>query len=124
MRKDDPLATREYITKDDLYKIPLILPRRNIIRDEVSEVLKLDQTKLNIRATTNLPNNSTILVKQGYYYSLVIKGVLESLGDPDLTFIPFSPNKSTGDVLAWRKNTILSPATEKFLQFVSENNEN
>ena len=35
-------------------------------------------------------------------------------------FVPLPPNKSTGDVLAWRKNTVLSPAIKKFLQFVNE----
>jgi DNA-binding transcriptional LysR family regulator len=120
MRKDDPLASREYITKEDLYKLPLILPRRNIVRDEVSDILKLDQTRLNVRATSNLPSNSTVLLRTGRYYSLVIRGVLDSFNDPTLAFIPLSPNKSTGDVLVWRKNTILSPATEKFLQFVGD----
>ena len=118
MRADDPLAKREHITKEDLYKLPLILPRRNIIRDEVSDVLQLDQTKLNIMASNNLPNNALELIRTGHYYAVAIKGVTDILKDPDVRFIPFSPAKETGHVMVWRKNNVLAPAAEKFLQYV------
>lgn len=120
MKKEAPLAKYSTIAKEDLYKIPLILPHRSIVRDEVSDILKLDQTRLNIRATTSLPGNTVALLRNSNYYSLTIKGVYDNFHDPDLAFVPLTPNKSTGDVLAWRKNTVLSPAIEKFLQFVNE----
>lgn len=120
MKKQAPLAKYSTITKEDLYKIPLILPHRSIVRDEVSDILKLDQTRLNIRATTSLPGNTVSLLRNSNYYGLTIKGVYNNFHDPDLVFVPLVPNKSTGDVLAWRKNIILSPAIEKFLQFVNE----
>ncbi|MCC4326058.1 LysR family transcriptional regulator [Limosilactobacillus reuteri] len=120
MKKSAPLAKYSTITKEDLYKIPLILPHRSIVRDEVSDILKLDQTRLNIRATTSLPGNTVSLLRNSNYYGLTIKGVYDNFHDPDLAFVPLTPNKSTGDVLAWRKNTVLSPAIEKFLQFVNE----
>ncbi len=120
MKKSAPLAKYSTITKEDLYKIPLILPHRSIVRDEVSDILKLDQTRLNIRATTSLPGNTVSLLRNSNYYGLTIKGVYNNFHDPDLVFVPLVPSKSTGDVLAWRKNIILSPAIEKFLQFVNE----
>ena len=40
MKKSAPLAKYSTITKEDLYKIPLILPHRSIVRDEVSDILK------------------------------------------------------------------------------------
>lgn len=120
MRADDALNRRDGITKEDLYKLPLILPHRNIVRDEVSDVLKLDQTKLNVKATSNLPSNMVELVRTGDYYALTIKGLLEIFRDPELAFVPFYPHKVTGHVIAWRKNSVLAPATEKFLQFVAD----
>ncbi|MEM0513259.1 hypothetical protein VPJ60_06985 [Limosilactobacillus fermentum] len=39
----------------------------------------------------------------------------------DLAFVPFSPQKTSGHLLAWRKDMILSPAVEKFLQLVAAN---
>ena len=120
MKKSAPLAKYSTITKEDLYKIPLTLPHRSIVRDEVSDILKLDQTRLNIRVTTSLPGNTVSLLRNSNYYGLTIKGVYNNFHDPDFVFVPLVPNKSTGDVLAWRKNIILSPAIEKFLQFVNE----
>lgn len=116
VKSADPLAKKQAITKSDLYKIPLIVPTRNIVRDEISDVLKLDQTKLNIMATNNLPSNAYELLKAGNYYMLGIEGIVNSFHDPELTFIPFSPHKETGHVLAWRKNTVVTPVMEKFLQ--------
>lgn len=116
VKSADPLAKKQAITKSDLYKIPLIAPTRNIVRDEISDVLKLDQTKLNIIATNNLPSNAYELLKAGNYYMLGIEGIVNSFHDPELTFIPFSPLKETGHVLAWRKNTVVTPVMEKFLQ--------
>lgn len=119
MRSDDPLASRERITKEDLYKLPLILPNRNIIRDEVSDVLQLDQNKLNVKITHNLPSNVLELIRTGHYYTVTIKRVTTVLQAPDIRFIPFWPAKETGHVLVWRKNNVLAPAAEKFLQFVA-----
>lgn len=116
VKSADPLAKKQAITKSDLYKIPLIAPTRNIVRDEISDVLKLDQIKLNIMATNNLPSNAYELLKAGNYYMLGIEGIVNSFHDPELTFIPFSPLKETGHVLAWRKNTVVTPVMEKFLQ--------
>ena len=116
VKSADPLAKKQAITKSDLYKIPLIAPTRNIVRDEISDVLKLDQTKLNIMATNNLPSNAYELLKAGNYYMLGIEGIVNSFHDPELTFIPFSPHKETGHVLAWRKNTVVTPVLEMFLQ--------
>lgn len=120
VKSSDPLAKKKVITKRDLYKLPLIVPSRNIIRDEISDVLKLDQSKLDIRATNNLPNNAYKLLKESNYYVLGIKGIIDFLNDPSLSFIPFSPQKETGHVLAWRKNTVVTPAVEKFLQMCAE----
>lgn len=118
MRSDDALTRRTGITKEDLYKLPLVLPHRNIVRDEVSDVLKLDQNKLNIKATNNLPDNVAELVRLGHYYALAIQGIPQVEHDPELAFVPFYPPKRTGHVIAWRKNNVLTPVAEKFLQFV------
>lgn len=118
----DPIANKKVITRSDLYRLPLIVPVRNIVRDEISDVLKLDQTKLNIKATNNLPNNALQLLLTGNYYSLAIEGVASSYPNSTIKFIPFSPSTETGHVITWRKNIVLSPTTEKFLQTITEIN--
>nr|WP_305069075.1 LysR family transcriptional regulator [Limosilactobacillus kribbianus] len=120
LRADDPLAQRKSFTKDDLSKLPLIIPHRNIVRDQVSDILKLDLRKLNAKVSNNLPNNAMELIRSGQYYGLAIGGILNLYHDPSLAFVPFSPTTSTGHVLVWKKNRTLSPAAEAFLQFVAD----
>lgn len=120
MRRDSRLANKEHITKTDLYQLPLILPVRSIVRDEVSEVLGLDQQKLTVKATNNLPSNALELLRTGKYYEIGIQGVSKVYRDPQIKFVPFSSRKETGHVIAWRKNSSLSPATTRFLQFLTE----
>lgn len=120
LRADDSLAQKPFFTREDLYKLPLIIPHRNIIRDEVSDILKLDQRKLNIRASNTQPSNVMELIRTGHYYGLGIKGVTDVFQDPKLVFVPFSPTTTTGHVLAWKKNRQLSSAAEHFLQFVAD----
>ncbi|WP_283584385.1 LysR family transcriptional regulator [Limosilactobacillus difficilis] len=119
MRSDDALAARQQINRADIYKLPLILTRRNILRNDVSDVLGLDQNKLDVRMTINLPMNSLQMIKQGGYYALNIMGVYQNLNDHNLAFVPVTPTKTTGHVLAWRKNLVMSPAAEQFLQLVA-----
>lgn len=120
MRKDDPLAKRKSIMAHDLYQLPLVVGRRNIVRDDISDTLHLDPSKLDFRVTVNLPINSKQLVLSGHYYHFGIHGVYTLFHDDRLTFVPFSPVKKTGHLLVWQKNQQLSPAVEKFLQFVAE----
>lgn len=119
MRKDDPLAKRKSITANDVYQLPLVMGRRSIVRDNISDTLHLNPNKLNIRVSTNLPLNTKDLVLSGKYYHFGIHGVFEKFNDKELTFVPFSPKKTTGHILAWRKNYVLSPVTEAFLQFIT-----
>ena len=120
MRKDDPLAKRQTIMAHDLYQLPLIVGRRNIVRDDILDGLHLDPQKLDWKIQINLPQNSRDLLLSGKYYHLGIYGVLEKYHDDRLTFVPFSPERTTGHLLAWRKNIQLTPVVEKFLQFVAE----
>lgn len=118
MRKDDPLAKRPSLYAEDLYKLPLLLPRRGIVRDEIVEILKLNQNRLIDKGSFSLPNNAFPLIKSGGYYMMGIQSILELRPDSELTFVPIKSIRQTGHVLAWKKNVKLTPTTERFLQFV------
>ena len=120
MRKDDPLAKRHSIMAHDLYQLPMVVGRRNIVRDDITDSMKIDPNKLDWRIMINLPENAKQLILSGKYYHFGIYGVYEKYHDERLTFVPFSPTKFTGHLLAWRKNSQLTPAGEKFIQFVAE----
>ncbi|WP_295746679.1 LysR family transcriptional regulator [uncultured Limosilactobacillus sp.] len=119
MRADDPLANRQWLNRHDIYQLPLVVSRRGIVRDEISDVLRLDQAKLHIRMTINLPGNAMQLIKGGNYYALAIKGVYDNAHDADLAFVPIRPRKSTGHVMVWQKNRQLTDTTTAFIQKVA-----
>ena len=112
------LAKKDYVTADDLYRIPLAISKRNIVRNELIDVLKLDANKLDLRSTHNLAGNTLLLVKDGIFSMISIKGILDIYNTHDLTFIPFKPFTQAGHIAAWKKNTYLSPAAQKFIQLL------
>ena len=54
MRPDDPLAGKEFITKQDLLGKPLILPERTGVQSEIANWFGKDFDKLQIAFTSNL----------------------------------------------------------------------
>ena len=120
MRKDDPLAVKEAIQKEDLLSIPLILPRREIVQDHIAGWFGVDRSQLNVFATHNLLNNAALLVEAGLGYVVCVGGCFEIRGGENLRFIPLSPERTTGHVLAWKKNRVFHSAANRFRDFIRE----
>ena len=120
MRKDDPLAQKERIQKEDLLSIPLILPRREIVQDHIAGWFGMDRSQLNIFAGHNLLNNAALLAEAGLGYVVCVGGSFEIRGGKDLCFVPLEPDRTTGHVLAWKKNRVFHSAANRFRQYVRE----
>lgn len=74
MRPEDPLAEKEFITKEDLMGKPLILPERLGVQSELANWFGEDFQKLNIAYTSNLGTNAGILAVHGLGYPVSIEG--------------------------------------------------
>ena len=120
MRKDDPLAQKEAIQKEDLLSIPLILPRREIVQDHIAGWFGVDRSQLNVFAGHNLINNAALLAEAGLGYVVCVGGSFEIRGGENLCFIPLSPERTTGHVLAWKKNRVFHSAANRFRDFIQE----
>ncbi|MBD5083879.1 MAG: LysR family transcriptional regulator [Clostridiales bacterium] len=118
MRRDDPLAQKAAIGRDDLLSIPLILPRREIVQDHIAGWFDLDRSQLNIFAGHNLLNNAALLVEAGLGYGICVGGSYEIRGGENLCFVPLTPERTTGHVLAWKKNRVFHSAASRFREFV------
>ena len=118
MREDSPLARKEAITTKDIQGVPIIIPRRTIVIEEISRWLEVEENRLNIVASHNLPTNGLLLTKQGIGYLICVEGSFTIRPMPGLCFRPFLPERITGHVLAWKKNHALSQVTQHFLEFV------
>ena len=119
MRKDSPLANKEFIEKADLIGLPLIMSRQAIDVIEDNKFIQWfgeDFEKLNIIATFNLLFNAAMLVKSGGGYIVSIDNIINTGADSDLCFVPLKPDLKSGLVLVWKKYQVFSPAAATFLQ--------
>ncbi|MDQ8736871.1 LysR family transcriptional regulator [Paenibacillus sp. LHD-38] len=121
MRRDDPLAQRESIGLQEVSSLPLIPPRRMIVRNEISSWFGFSEEQLQIVATHNLLTNASLLVEEKLGYAISVEGAHEIRGSKNTCFIPFSPVRTTGHVLAWKKTQIFNSATQLFIQYMKDN---
>lgn len=115
MRKDSPLASKPYVTPEDLKDKPLIRSKHAIFSKELSDWFISDDNPLNIVATYNLLYNASILVKEGIGYAIGLDKIINTSGDSELCFRPLNPPVHSSLVIAWKRNQIFSKAAQVFL---------
>lgn len=124
LRKDDPLARKEAIGREEVLAMPLILPRREIVQDNIASWFGVERSRLHIFAGHNLLNNAALLAEAGLGYPVCVGGSFEIRGGEALCFRPFTPRRTTGHVLAWKKNRVFHSAAERFRAYVQETKAN
>lgn len=88
MRRDDPLAEKEYVTAADMVGKPLIVSRSN---PEAGRLL--DQTiSENVVASYSLVYNGSLMAADGLGYMLCLDTILNVTGDSPLCFRPLMPS--------------------------------
>lgn len=120
MRKDSPLADRDYITPEDLYDKPLIFSRHSLRDGALGAWFKTETSKLNIVAEYNLVFNASLMVDEGMGYALCFDKIINVTGDSNLCFKPLKPKLEIGMNIIWKKYQIFSKAGEKFLERLNE----
>lgn len=116
MKKDSPLAKKEYITPQDLKNIPILSSRQFLVKNLISGWLGDDFEKLNIVGTYNLLFNASIMVDEGFGYALCIDKLINFTGESNLCFKPLKPTLEAGTLIAWKKNAPLSKCAKLFLK--------
>jgi DNA-binding transcriptional LysR family regulator len=120
MRKNSPLADKEYITPSDLWDKPLIVSRQAIKGSDLTAWLKKDISELNIVSTYNLVYNASLMVDEGVGYALCLDKIINTSGDCNLCFKPLYPKLEIGINIVWKKYQIFSKPCEKFLEQLQE----
>ncbi|WP_294578713.1 LysR family transcriptional regulator [uncultured Thomasclavelia sp.] len=113
---DCDLAKQEYVTPAQLRDYPLLSTHRSVVQNEIANWFGEDYEKLNIICTYNLIYNAAIMVENGIGYALCFEKLIDTLGNPKISFVPFYPKMQTGTVLVWKKHQIFSPATARFIE--------
>lgn len=114
MRKDSPLAKKEYITIKDLIDLPLIVSRQGITED-YPKLFKEKLDQLHIVATFDLIYNASIMVKEGFGYALSFDKIVDTSENSELCFRVLKPELKTNMYIIWKKYQVFTPIAEKLL---------
>lgn len=114
--REHPLADREYITKEDLFGLPLITADRFSVQKELANWLGRSLSELDILATYNIITNVAALVDTGIASALTIEGAVNLLDKGHLVFRPLYPELSMTSVMVWKKFQPNFSAAGKFLE--------
>lgn len=120
MRRDSPLAGKEWIAPEDLWDKPLIISRQEEGGKELAEWFRHEISDLEIVATYNLLFNASLLVEEGLGYAIGFDKIINTSGSSSLCFRPLSPKREDGMSIVWKKYQIFSKACEKFMARLKE----
>lgn len=115
-RRDSDLAAKSCISPEDLAEVPLLMVKRELVKNELASWFGEYYENLQVAATYNLIVNAATMVKSGVGTALCFD--LGANLYEDLCFVPLSPVLETGSVLVWKKNQMLTEATSHFIQHV------
>lgn len=115
-RKDSELAEKESVTPQDLAGVPLLMVKRELVKNELSSWFGDYYDRLQIVATYNLIINAATMVKSRVGVALCFD--LGAIYYDDLRFVPLAPALRTGSVLVWKKNQTMGESITHFIQFV------
>ena len=116
MRPDDPLAEKEMVSAKDLENMPLILPRRTNVQNELSNWFGDSFQEKKILFTSNLTTNSALMVHRGLAYSMIIEGSVPFWDKEKIAYRPLCPELTASSVFAWKKQQPFSLAATKFIE--------
>ena len=122
VRDDNPLAQKKRISSQDIRKEKLIVSRQTV-RKNYTANLFLDWfgyplEELDIIATIDLPTNATFMVQEGLGDLFTYEGQTNLAEESHLVFRPLSPELYAGSELCWKRNSVLSPASEELLRII------
>lgn len=120
MRKDSPLAHKDFVTANDLQDLPLICSSQDMITNTLAKWLGNSSKKLNIVAKYNLIYNASLLVEEGAGYAFTLDNLVSTHKDSPLCFKPLKPALTAGHSIVWKKYQVFSKSAEFFLEVLQE----
>lgn len=115
MRRDSPLAEKEFIESRDLWDIPLIVSRQMEDGSALSALIGKKDGLLNIKAQYNLVYNASVMVSEGMGYALCFDRLINVSGDSNLCFRPLYPKTEAVCHFVWKKYPVFTKAAQIFL---------
>lgn len=113
-----PLAKREHVTAKELAEIPVIMPSRQKVHDEVASWFGSYYEKLHLAGVSNLSTNAALMVRAGLGYALIVEGALPFLNQSEVCMVPLYPELTATSVLAWKRGQPFPLAAERFVEHI------
>lgn len=120
LKEDHPLARQGFVSLEEASKLPLILPRREIVQEEIASWFGVERSKLNVFALHNLLTNTLLFVLAGLGYPICVEGSYTIRPVKGTAFVPITPERFAGHVLAWKKNRALASAAARFITHIND----
>lgn len=118
-RKDDPLASKNSITVNELKSLPVIVSRQGM-QEELLDWFGEETANLHIAATYDLLFNTTIMAREKLGYPIGFDGLANTGADSDLCFIPLEPELRSPMHIIWKKYQIFTPVAKLLLSTLKE----
>ena len=119
MRKDSPIAEKDFICPQDLWDKPLIISHQQGEDQYLSQWLQRELSGLNVVATYNLVFNASLLVDEGIGYALCLNQLINTSGS-HLCFRLLSPKLEASACIVWKKYQVFSRAARVFFRELQE----
>ena len=116
VRRDHPLAAKESIRPADLAGVPLLASEQALERGTFD--VWAEGVPLSIACTYNLLYNAALMVEEGLGSALCLHGLMPESGRDILCFRSLFPVLEADLSIIWKKDQILSKASEKLLELI------
>ena len=114
VRADSELAAKNSLSPEELAGVPLIMPERETVQNELLNWFGPYAENLRITASGNLLYNLASLARDSGSCVLTLRLDCKYEG---LRFVPISPGIESGTVLVWKKTQTFSPAASAFIDY-------
>lgn len=116
MKKDDPLASKETISPNDLIGLPLLMSEQAIEEHPFQDWWGNLDEKMNIIGTFTLVFNAQLMASQGNAYMITFDHLINNSNSCNLTFRPLSPTLTEPTNIIWKKNIVQSKVAQLFIK--------
>ena len=121
MKKDDPLAQKDFIEASDLKHLPLINTSRIETQNQFKEWMGEEAYhQLHFVAISELTTTASMLVSNDMGYAIVIKGSYHDGTDNELCFRPLLPQLTTNSLIIWKKYQSMSFTVSKCIDLLTK----
>ncbi len=118
MRKDHPLANKEFIEPQDLKNESILCSQRDLVVKKLEHWFGDVFHTIQIISTYNLVYNASLLVESGMGLAICFEKLINISETTNITFKRLSPRLESGTVIVWKKHQIFSLATTRFLEML------